>query len=101
MMATYLEIAQIYQDAGYADLVHKIETAIQIKAHAIAQEASPTTEKLTWAKEALAAPEGKRKQIEGYLFAANKGAAVSVMVSSADNTIQSNVDDAVDKLLGK
>ena len=101
-MATYLELAEIQNEVGYSDWVLKLNTAIEIKAYAISQEATPTALEITWAKEALADSESKRPSVENYMLAANSSASIVAILAASDTgagSIQTAVDAAVDDLL--
>lgn len=101
-MATYLDLYNITQDAGYGDLAKKIAVAVEIKAYTISTASpAPNATLIAWAQAALLNPDGVRKQVEHYVFAANSGNTISQIINATDTAIQNNVDSAVDTLLGK
>lgn len=98
-MATYDEIANLPGDPSFQALVNKIAVAVAVKAQAIAASATPTANQITWAKSALESPRGQADQIVNYVIAANISATTTQILGAVDATIQTNVNDAVDKLL--
>lgn len=99
-MASYDEIAVFRQSGGYTGLLPKIAVAVSIKAAKIVDKASPTSPQQAWAKEALANPYDVAKTVISYVLAANNTATMTQITSASDSAIQTNVDDAVDKLFG-
>ena len=94
-MANYDELRQLF---GNGELLNRIEVACIITAEAIRGEdvAAPEhANRLLWAKQAFINPNAIRERMLMALLAANKDAAVSVIMSVPDETIQSLVDDTV------
>lgn len=52
------------------------------------------------ARDALRAPREQTDVVQYYVLAANSSATTSAITGASDATIQTNVDDAVDKLFG-
>jgi hypothetical protein len=98
-MATYTELVALKGTPDYDTLKNKIAVAITIKAKAIGDSATPTAAQITWAKEALVNPVQKAEQIINYVLAANIGATIEQINAANDAAIQTNVNNAVDKIL--
>ncbi len=94
-MATYIELINFRSNSP---LRNKTQTALVIKAHAILQEASPSVPRLTFAQETLKNPASKIDEAMWFLLAANKDADAGVISSASDSTIQTHVDNYVDKI---
>jgi len=99
-MATYSELHDFKTGPDSQDLVNRITVAVSVKAHAIADAASPTTEQIAWAVAALAAPRAKADIIVHYVLAANKDLTLAQITAASDSAVQNNVDAAVDDLFG-
>ena len=94
-MATYAEVFGLISNT---ELRNKVVTATIVKAHAISQLASPSQKEIDWAARAYANPIGTAESILRAVLAANVGATVAQILGAADATIQTNVNDAVDKI---
>ena len=94
-MATLQELQDL---AHNNDLRGKIERAITIKALAITKELAPSVGRLQWGSDALAVPAEQIQLMLNYVLAENSGADVTQITSAADQSIQTNVDIAVDAL---
>jgi len=99
-MATLLEIATIKTNSGWGDFHNKVLASVAIKAYNIAEEATPTAEAVLWAKKALLSPHKEAEIVENYVIAANSSASIAQIFAASDASIQSNVNTAVDDLLG-
>lgn len=96
-MATYLELRSLLR--GESDLTQKVETAVIIAADTINSESGATgnhTNRLVWAKQALANWASKASDILPAVIAANSGATVANIRNASDSAIQSNVDSVID-----
>jgi len=103
-MATYTELYEYYGTAEFHALRNKVKVAVAIKAKAIGDETSPTADEITWAQGAVNNPASEAEGVVHYVLAANSGrtiAQINNAPDSGENSIQENVDDAVDKLLSK
>lgn len=98
-MATLLELADFSASTDYPTLAKKIRVAIAKKAVAIGNLATPTAEQLAWAKDALQFPERVGALIINYVLAANAGATIAQIVAATDAAIETQVGNAVDKIL--
>lgn len=94
-MATYIELFNLRNNAN---LSNKIATASAIKAHAILAEALPSAERKAWAENALSDPSSVVPQLIWFLLADNASATVGNITGASDSTIQTAVNDAVDKM---
>lgn len=94
-MATYPELRERFASDA---LRSRLEVAVCIKAHAILQEPSPSTERKAWAASAFAATVGEADRMLRYLLAANKDQDTTTIDQVTDETIQTQTDQAVDKL---
>ncbi len=94
-MATLAELQTL---AHNNDLRGKIERAIVSKALAVTKEATPSTDRLQWASDALSAPGTQIQLMLNYMLAENEAATIAQITAATDTSIQTNVDDAVDAL---
>lgn len=99
-MATYQELVDLSSSTDWGVLVNRVAVACAVKAHAVAQEATPSAAAQTWAREALQDPRSKADTLIFYLVAANKDLTVSQLTGASDTALQNAVDDAVDSLFG-
>lgn len=98
-MATLAELADFVQTPDYQALIKKIRTAIVIKAVAIGNLAVPTPAQIDFAKSALRDPSSESQIVSNYVIAANSTATIAQIVAATDSLIQTNVNNAVDKIL--
>jgi hypothetical protein len=98
-MATLLELADFAASADHAALVKKIKVAIAKKAVAVGNLATPTAEQIAWAKDAIAAPDRYAGIVINYVLAANASASIAQIVAATDTAIETQVGNAVDKIL--
>lgn len=99
-MAAYEEIAGIYSTADRQNLLSKIMVAVTIKAQTFIDGGAPTADQMTWASRVLTTPQTEAEKIMRYVLAANNTATLQAITGATDSTIQSNVDAAVDALVG-
>lgn len=98
-MATFLELRDLAVGPDGANLRTRILVALTIKASAIINEATPTAAELAWAKSALADPK-QYEQIAMHTALAENASATKAQIAAADDaTVQSVVNNVVDKLL--
>lgn len=95
-MATYEELFNLSTER---DILVKVATACVIKAEGLITGASPTTAQITWASNTLSNPMGRAKTLVNYALAVNKGSSAAVIRAATDETFQSNVDVAADKMI--
>lgn len=98
-MATLAELYDFHQTVEFDALSKKISVACAKKAYAIGETATPTAAEVTWAKSALENPDYVARIIVNYVLAANADATITQITSATDETIETNVGSAVDKLL--
>lgn len=79
-MATLLELADYSKTPEYNILLRKILTAISIKAVAIGNLATPTTEQVTFAKNSLTNVNSTANIIINYVLAANSTATLVLRI---------------------
>jgi hypothetical protein len=96
-MATYKEIHELYSNS---ELLDRVQVAVVVTASAILAEATPSPERLVWAKAALNDPGSEGRRFLMFVLAANIGATVENIKTATDTAIQTNVDDAVTKFVG-
>lgn len=94
-MATYEELYVFRSDD---ELLRKVAVACAVKAQALIDSSTPTSNELTWSAATLSDPLAVAGQLLNYVLAANKSATPAQISAASDSTIQGNVDDAVDKL---
>lgn len=94
-MATY---AELYGLRSNSDLRNKIAVACAVKAAALIDLSTPTASQLAWAKAALADPLGVADDVMNYVLARNAAVTTQQILAASDVAIQSNVNDAADKL---
>ena len=99
-MATYSELSNIHEDPGYGPLVNKVRVAVVDKAVSLLAGAAPTAADVAWAVTTLQNPAIAAAGIVWYVIVANKSASVAAILAAGDGAVQSNVDAAVDKLVG-
>lgn len=95
-MATYTELFGLKSDSAFRN---KIAVAVVVKAQALIDGATPTTDEITWANNAISAPNQQADKIVNYVLAANKSATTVQITGATDVAIQTNVDTAVDALI--
>lgn len=95
-MATYLELQNLRSNS---DLQDKVAVACVKKAQTLIDSTSPTANAITWAEEVLRDPRSKGLEIINYVLAKNSAATVSAIQEASDETIQTAVSGAVDKLI--
>lgn len=94
-MATY---AELYDLAGSSPLLNRIAVACVIQANVIRTEAPPSNSALRqkWAREVLADPPGKARQMLWAALAANAASTVAQINSASDAALLTAVAAAVD-----
>ena len=97
-MATYLELARITEQNDWGDFFDKVVTATVIKATAIIDSSTPSAEAVQFAKDALGQPRVAADSLVYYVIGANDSATIAQIFAASDNSIQTNVDAAVDAL---
>lgn len=95
-MATYAEIFDIRSNSNFRN---KIAVAIVVKATALLNLATPSSNQVSWANSALDSSLATADKLMNYVLAENKSATTGQIVGADDATIQTNVDAAVDKLI--
>lgn len=95
-MATY---AEIFALRNHSELKNKIAVAVAVKAQALIDAASPTAAQIEWAQDAIVNPESKAGELLNYVLAKNKALTTTQITEAADSAIQTQVSDAVDKLI--
>ncbi len=98
-MATYAELADIQQQAGFNDFLNKIRVAATIKAQSIVDSPTPTAAEIAWAQSTLNDPASAGDGVMWYAIASNSGAAVSAILTASDAAIQTAVNDAVSAIV--
>ena len=93
-MATYMELRGLFGDD---DLRNRTEVAMCLKVYAIIQEASPSAERLAWAKGILNGSYNEANAMLKYILAANSGLTVEQLRSADDASLLAAVGAAVDK----
>lgn len=96
-MATYTELFDLRTNS---DFRNKITVAAVIKAQKLIDGAVPTAAQITWANECLQAPGSKSESLFLYVIGKNNAATTAQILAASDSTIQSQVDAAVDALIG-
>mgnify|MGYP007073271500 FL=1 len=96
-MADYDELYGIIQDST---LRNKVAVAVAIKAQVYIDGGTPTSDELTWASRAIKNTRSVAAEIMPYVIAANKDSSVAQITGATDAAIQTNVDAAVDALVG-
>lgn len=95
-MASLSELHSIRNDST---LINRLTVAVAVKAHSILQEdLSSKPARKQWAEDAMANPEGKAKELIWYVLADNAGVAKDTILAAGDTTVQTSVNNAVDKL---
>lgn len=102
-MATYLELRDIFENP---DLLKKVMVAVVVAAETISssndtnppwdQTAGAHDNRIRWAANAITDTKGEARRIMKVVIAANKNLSVAQIEGASDNSIQSNVDAAVD-----
>lgn len=95
-MATYTELYNLMVNS---DLANKVLSACVIAAEAIRNEAPATSNhanRLKWAKNVLRNPEGIRTPMLRAILGQNAAVTQANILNATDNTIQTNVNAAVD-----
>lgn len=98
-MATYNELANIREEAGWGAFQEVVTTACAVKATALLDLPTPTAAQVDWALAALERPAETAKTIATYVIAANKDASLAAILGATDVLVQTNVDAAVDKIV--
>ena len=98
-MATYLELAEIGQEPGYAAFYERLRVATVVKATALLDLATPTQKQVDWAISATTKPSTSADSILWYVIAANKSATTAAIVGADDAAVQAAVDAAVDTIV--
>ena len=98
-MATLEELHGL---AGSGDLINKVAAAIAIYAYDILQETTGTNlvARQEWAKGALASPHAEAEKQWIYVLAKNNASTVAQITNATDATIQTQLEEAIDKQHG-
>ena len=99
-MATYNELFDLKNDAGWNNFLAKVVVSCTVKAEVIIGSVTPGANAIEWAKSTLANPQTAANSIVNFVIAANKGATTAQILSAGDAAVQSNVSTAVDVLYG-
>ena len=99
-MATYEELASVYRDPEWTQLIEKIRVACAIKASAIIDSPAPAASLLAWAETAIKNPNKAGDDIAFYVVSANSSATLAQIWAATDVAVQDNVNTAIDALYG-
>ena len=99
-MATYLELAEITNEAGWNDFLNKVRMASAKKAQAVIDSTTPGATVLEWAKNTISNKNQAGDALVDYVIASNSGLTISTILSASDSAIQTNVNAAVDAIYG-
>lgn len=99
-MATFQELVDFRGSSGWDSLRNKVQVAVIVKAQAVSEEATPTSELKMWAREALESPQSKADIITYYVVADNSNLTIAQITGASDSAIQTAVDKAVNNLFG-
>ena len=94
-MATYNELRSLF---GEGSLRNRVEVALCMKVHAILQEATPSAERLAWARTTLSNSYGEADSLLKYALAANAALTTAQLLGASDAALLTAVGAAVDKL---
>ena len=94
-MATYMELRNLF---GNDSLRNRVEVALCMKVHAILQEATPSGERLAWARGVLSNSYSEANSLLKYALAANAGLTLAQLLEASDEALLAAVGAAVDKL---
>lgn len=97
-MATYAELSQIRNNAGWDDFLKNVEVACFNKATTIINDASPTQASLLWAEFAFRDGPGVAERAVQYVVLRNKASTIAEIIALSDNTIQLAVNSFVEAL---
>lgn len=95
-MATYADLYAIKNDAS---LLGKVAVAVIKKAQLLLDGVAPTSNQLTWVEKALSNPEAVARVLLNYVIVVNSTLTVAQIQGASDTAVQSNVNDAVDKMI--
>ena len=95
-MATYFELKTLRDDS---DLQDRVSVAIVKKGQALLAGVTPSAAQVTWAIDAINAPEGKMPGMLNYVLGANSSNTVAQIQAASDATLQTNVDAAADAII--
>jgi len=99
-MATY---AELYNLKNNSDLNNKLHVAVVAAAKYVFEEDPGTpnhANRLTWAQQAIIAPQAYAQPMTWAVLVANSGATPANIVSATDAQIQSNVNAVIDLFAG-
>lgn len=96
-MATYSEIFDLNSNSA---LRNRISVAVTVKAKDYIKGATPSSNQLTWAKQALSFPEVEAEKLLRFMLADNNGLTTTQIQNATDSSIQTGVNTAVDALVG-
>lgn len=99
-MATYTELSRIQDDAQWNVFLNRVQVACAIKAAAIIDSVAPTQTQLDWAVATIKYPVQAGRDIVYYVIAKNANATLTQIYTASDSAVQTNVNSAVDALLG-
>jgi hypothetical protein len=95
-MATYTELVTLFNNDV---LRNRIEVAVIVKAHDIINEATPTAERIAWARSVLSTGSyAEAQSLLKYALAANKAATVQTILGATDEVLSTVVGAAVDAI---
>ena len=95
-MATYQEIRALINDS---DLQEKLEVAISVSADAFMRAATPTADEVVWADKVLNGPKVEANKALISILAANASLTVAQILGATDESIQSQTDEIVPRLV--
>jgi hypothetical protein len=95
-MASYQELLEASSDPT---LTAKLRVAVVIAAETVRTELPATANhvnRLTWAANVFANPDGEARRMMWAVLAQNKAASLAAILGASDATVQAAVDAAVD-----
>lgn len=95
-MATYQEIRALINDS---DLQEKLEVAISVSADTFMRAATPTADEVVWADKVLSGPKIEAKKALISILATNASLTVAQIIGATDESIQSQTDEIVPRLV--
>jgi len=94
-MATYQELRTLFANDA---LRNRVEVAVILKAHAIVQEATPSSERLAWVVTAFTGTESQAALLLKYALAGSAALSVAQITGATDAALLAAISAAVDKL---
>lgn len=99
-MATYLELAEISEQATWNDFLNKVRFAAVKKAQLVIDSTTPGATVLEWARKTIANKSAAGDAIVDYVLAAGSDSSVATILGATDTSILNHVSDAVDAIYG-